>query len=115
MKTGENTKVTCPNKACGKVFVKPLSTLNLQQDSKVSYNACPYCLTEIVISENESKDLPEENYSVVKLFKEKPSQNKEQVITCFYHFGYIGEREQKEQIPEECLLCTKVIQCMHQK
>jgi hypothetical protein len=107
--------LTCPNKGCGKTFVKPLSTTNLLLNSKASYHACPYCLTEIAINEKESKDLPEKNYSYLELSDEKPSQNKEQVITCSHHFGYIGEREQKEQIPEECLLCTEVIKCMHKK
>jgi hypothetical protein len=115
MKTGENTKVTCPNKACGKVFVKALSTTNLQKNSKASYSACPHCLTEIAISEYESENPPKENYSDVEFFDEKPAQNKEQVITCSHHFGYLGEREQKEQISEECLLCPEVIKCMYKK
>ena len=41
-------------------------------------------------------------------------QNDENESDCKYHIGYLGE-EKHDQIPDECLVCMKIIECMHQK
>ena len=115
MNMEEKKILTCLNKVCGKVFSKPLLALNLQQNSKTTYAACPYCLTKITIIENENNGSQEGTFSDVEHFNGLPSQNKEKIITCYHHIGYISERNQKEQIPDECLLCPEVVQCMHKK
>jgi hypothetical protein len=33
---------------------------------------------------------------------------------CVYHLGYLGE-EKHQQIPDACLVCAKIIECMRQK
>jgi len=103
---------TCPNPSCGRVFDTPFTTLNLQDPGK-PYMACPYCLTKIaepaVKSGNvESQD---ENRSA----KEKTSKNKEPPQNCRNHLGYLSERENKQQIPDECLVCTVLVDCMLHK
>jgi hypothetical protein len=108
----EETILTCPNKSCEKTFTKPLATVNLQQDSKEPYNACPYCLTEITIPEPQSDDLSEEKEIDISSTSESPNSNKEQEITCQYYFGYLKEKERKRQIPDECITCAKIIDCM---
>jgi len=40
---------TCPNPSCGKVFANPLKAENLCAKETQPYDACPYCLTEIVV------------------------------------------------------------------
>jgi hypothetical protein len=100
---------TCPNPSCGKVFDKPLKTLNLQ-DSPEPYAACPYCLTKITESQveiNKSETQDESRPSKEKASK-KPS-------TCHYHLGYLSEREDKQQIPDECIVCGALLECMLQK
>ena len=47
--------------------------------------------------------------------KEKPIQNKEKSPTCKYHLGYLSEREQKEQIPDDCICCKDILECMLKK
>jgi hypothetical protein len=49
------------------------------------------------------------------LRKEKPTQNKENPSTCQYHLGYLSEREHKEQIPDECISCKDILECMLKK
>jgi hypothetical protein len=34
---------------------------------------------------------------------------------CLNHFGYLSERKTKEQIPDECLTCKDILQCMLKK
>jgi DNA-directed RNA polymerase subunit RPC12/RpoP len=112
MKTGKQTILTCPNKACGKVFAKPLTTLTLKQDSKEPYNACPYCLTEITMPEPESKNPFEKTTTEIAFLEEKSSQNHEEISNCKHYFGYMNQKEHKQQMPEECMLCSRIIECM---
>jgi hypothetical protein len=107
---------TCPNPSCRKEFSAPLKTLNLQQDQTQTYNACPYCL--IRINEEpiiESK--PEEAPAVVedKVATQRKNQDSEKPVVCHFHLGYLSERAQKEQIPEECLVCKDIVDCMLRK
>ena len=33
-------------------------------------------------------------------------------IKCSHHFGYLADRQEDAPIPEECLLCPQVVECM---
>jgi hypothetical protein len=109
---GEEIILTCPNKACGKVFTMPLTTLDLQQSSKEPYDACPYCLTEITITETESKNPTEKTVTEIAPLEGKPSQSQEKISDCSHYFGYMSEEENKKQMPEECMLCSQIMVCM---
>ena len=107
-----NVTLTCPNEACKKVITKPLKTINRQQSSKEPYYACPYCLTEITFSETENDDAPEKPDAEVAVSEETPSLNLEKSSDCKHYFGYMNEKEHKQQMPEECMLCPQIIDCM---
>jgi hypothetical protein len=32
--------------------------------------------------------------------------------SCTHHLGYLSERSSKEKIPEECMMCENIVQCM---
>ena len=83
------------------------------QDSAEPYAACPYCLTKITESQVEINELETQNES--RPSKEKSSKSKEKPLTCHYHLGYLSEREGKEQIPDECIVCKFLLECMLQK
>jgi hypothetical protein len=34
---------------------------------------------------------------------------------CSHHFGYLNQRSKGQKIPEECLTCQKVIECMRSR
>lgn len=125
-RTSESAPITCPNNLCGRIFEKPLSTINIQQDPERIYQACPYCLTEISVPESEyqeqyedseetntiqeTNDFEEEEYKKTKDF----GMNEENESNCKYHLGYLGEGKH-QQIPDDCLICAKIIECMRQK
>jgi hypothetical protein len=109
---GRKTMLTCPNNKCGKVFDKSLQTINLQQNSSTPYNSCPYCFTEITLSESEIENPPEESFTASELEKEETAGDLGKTIICNHHLGYLKEKELKQQIPEECILCARVIDCM---
>jgi hypothetical protein len=31
---------------------------------------------------------------------------------CAHHFGYLSERSNREKIPEDCMVCEKMLDCM---
>jgi hypothetical protein len=109
--------LTCQNPSCKKSFTEPLKTLNLQLTPAEPYYACPYCLTKIKITEKPAeiqleKVQPKENQVETK---EKLLKNKDKPATCHYHLGYLSERTSKDQIPDECLVCKDIVECMLRK
>jgi hypothetical protein len=33
-------------------------------------------------------------------------------VKCTHQFGYLSEHDSKEKIPEECMICENIVQCM---
>ncbi len=106
----------------------------MQQDTKEPYDACPYCLTEIVQEEEpiavcdkpetfeqEEIEEPEEAETEAEVEEtahaEKPveSNTAEAPSECLHHLGYLSEKSSKEQIPEECMMCKDIVTCMLKK
>ncbi len=116
-KTKKSSEFTCPNASCRKVFTKPLKALNLQQDSKETYDACPYCLTEIPIEEElpVSYEDPKETEVVEKEYPAERVEIPEKPSECSHHLGYLSERSSKETIPDECMMCKNIVECMLKK
>lgn len=113
---------TCSNPSCGKVFVNPVKAKNLALKETKPYHACPYCLTEIVIDEKESVEIKSERKPEMKeteikelrapITDEKSAQTNPKAQKCVHHFGYLSKRSTKEKIPEECMVCENIVQCM---
>jgi len=85
------------------------------------YDACPYCLTEISLEEensvvmeegqkSEAKEIEIEEPSRLSYSGEKPTPSKSQ--GCAHYFGYLSERSAKGHIPDECMICESIVQCM---
>ena len=112
--------VTCQNPSCKKSFTAPLKTLNLQENQAEPYFACPFCLTKIKIVEEplKTEEKPEEieqpKISQAET-KENVAKNGDKPSGCHYHSGYLSERSSKEQIPDECLVCKDIVDCMLRK
>jgi hypothetical protein len=87
-------------------------------DNPEPYLACPHCLTEIVTQENrpraetkpavtaETLKTPEGNV------RGKKTAQHPTTAGCTHHFGYLSERSSKEKIPDECMACTDIVNCM---
>jgi len=116
---------TCSNPECGRVFANPIIVQDLTSKNEPSYSACPYCLTEIVIEEDseveEEKRTLKKKRAIIEKAKAQPPKLKpaEQLSLkeqgCPYHFGYLSQRSRKEEIPEECMTCKKIVECMLKK
>jgi hypothetical protein len=116
----ENQSYTCPNPLCGKVFTNPIKTENLCSKKTEVYNACPFCLTEITVESSmtieENKDLQQRETrserAGVDSEKETIAESPPKVQKCPHNFGYLSKRSTKEKIPEECMMCENIVQCM---
>jgi hypothetical protein len=122
-KTGKKKTFTCQNPSCRKTFNTPLKTLNLQQNAQESYFSCPCCLTkiELINSPLKTEEKFEEPVTELKpkskhvdLYK-KDANNCEKPAACQYHLGHLSERTSKTQIPDDCLVCKDIIECMLRK
>jgi hypothetical protein len=115
---GENRAYTCQNPSCRKCFTTPLKAVNLRQNPKESYDACPYCLTKIMTLEKplsptikKTEQLP----SKVEEKELKEKQKSDKKPACNYHPGYLSERSSSQPIPDDCLVCKDIVDCMLKK
>jgi hypothetical protein len=119
----ENQSFTCPNPSCGRAFPSPLRTEDLGSNKRQPYDACPYCLTEIMVEastlgveEQKTDDgKSDKNQTTQELTDEKPAYSSTSTQGCTHHIGYLSERSSKEKIPEECMMCANIVQCMLKK
>jgi len=117
----ENQSFTCSNPKCAKVFTNPLTVQDLSSKNKASYSACPHCLTEIA-TEKEPEIEEEEQAQTIKsvrirqtieqLKEIEPAQQPPAKEKCPHHYGYLKTRSKNENIPEECMTCEKLLECM---
>jgi hypothetical protein len=46
---------------------------------------------------------------------EEKKDKKEKPQACPYHMGYLSERNDKQKIPDDCIVCRALLDCMLQK
>lgn len=115
----------CSNPECGMVFANPIIVQDISSKNESSYNACPYCLTEMVIEKasevkEERRTLKKKRPKIEEAEAQPPKLKPPRPLSltedkCGYHFGYLSQRSRKEKIPEECMTCEKIVQCMLKK
>jgi hypothetical protein len=95
-----------------------LKAVNLSLESPEPYLACPHCLTEINAQEGSSNaetnlGLEAETTRTARdgLEEEKVALPPTKTL-CSHHFGFLSERSSKEKIPEECMACAEIVNCM---
>jgi hypothetical protein len=95
----------------------------LQQIPQKPYSSCPYCLTKIEVNEISLKS-EEKNREPIREVQPKINKadleikcakNIEKPAACKYHLGYLSERTSKQQIPDDCLVCKDIVECMLKK
>jgi len=107
---------TCPNPSCGRSFKKPLQAINLSEENPEPYLACPHCLIGLTVQEDQPIIEAKSIETGENLAAEQPVTEKtmEQPTTpgCSHYYGYLSKRHGKEGIPEECVSCAQVVDCM---
>jgi DNA-directed RNA polymerase subunit RPC12/RpoP len=107
---------------CGEEFQKPLRA-SVTSGFKVSeYYACPNCLSQVDSDEELVDDQETQNGIVLseERVQESVSNASEQSrggtfevkAECEYELGYLKRRPRNTSVPDQCLICTKMIECM---
>ncbi len=109
-------------KVCGEEFQKPLHA-SVTSDSKVSeYYACPRCLSQVDFEEKTNINLEARNEVLLSEERvQELSLNAEELTRegrfeikaeCQHELGYLKKRPRNTEVPDQCLICAKMIECM---
>jgi len=96
-------KLRCPYKGCEKAFEKPTVLTDMSTIPRQSYYACPHCMSKLDITIDNMKITSVKPTEYPKVF-ESPAK-------CAHFSGLLNMRPNDAPLPEECLLCPKVLQC----
>jgi len=102
--------------ACGEAFEQPLLAMVFSDALVEEYYACPKCLSKVAslghqkdfeVDETEQEEVEEPvTADVAADAVDGPSG-------CMHNLGYLKRRAKSDPIPEECLTCSKMIDCMY--
>lgn len=108
----ENSGCSC--EACGRAFENAVKLTNLSVVPQQTYNACPFCfsrLEEIALEEAANIETLAVERSISTEQTQESSETPEH-IKCPHHLGYLKKRPKDAPIPDACLTCQKMIQCL---
>ncbi|MDH5482210.1 MAG: hypothetical protein OEY22_04950 [Candidatus Bathyarchaeota archaeon] len=100
-------KLKCPYNGCSKSFDKPTVLTDSSTVPRQTYYACPYCMSKL--------DITVENMKIVSV---KPTEYPtvfDSPAKCARYFGFLNSIPKNAAIPDECLICPKVLQCTVRK
>ena len=100
-------KLRCPYKGCEKIFEKPTVLTDASTIPRQSFYACPHCMSKLDITTENMKIIGVKPTEYPKVF-ESPAK-------CAQFSGLLNARPHDAPLPEECLLCPKVLQCRVRK
>jgi hypothetical protein len=96
-------EMRCPYKGCQKFFDKPTLLTDQSRMPRESYYACPFCMSKI--------DIITENSKVVNVKAvDYPATVFESPAKCAHFSGVLGG-DPGSPLPDECLICPRVLQC----
>jgi hypothetical protein len=108
--TTEDKGFTC--EGCGGTYEKSILAHIIFAGQTQEYYACPRCMTKAppmarTIQEQQSP-------TPIPSVKRTITVEEETVAGCSNHFGYLRKRERNKPFPEECLTCTRMVDCLRQ-
>jgi DNA-directed RNA polymerase subunit RPC12/RpoP len=96
---------------CGEEFKAPLLAMLSSGTLIEEYYACPKCLSKVGSYERNKVEVEEAEEEEESPEMEVEEQMEDAVI-CMHHLGYLKRRSKNTPVPEECLTCSKMIDCM---
>lgn len=96
-------QLKCPYNGCGKTFDKPTVLTDSSTIPRENYYACPYCSSKI--------DIIVENMKIVRVKPTEYPKVFDSPAKCAQYFGFLNSLPNEAPIPDECLICPKVLQC----
>ncbi len=97
-------RLRCPYRGCERAFDKPTVLTDAHQVPRQSYYACPHCMSKIDIITQD-----------MRIIGVKPTEYPAKVFDspakCAHFSGTLNTRPENAPLPDECLVCPKVLQC----
>jgi DNA-directed RNA polymerase subunit RPC12/RpoP len=109
------TQTRCRCSTCGEEFETPLLAMISSGFLLEEYYACPNCLSKVGNVERQKNvevDEPNEEVEEEETLKMEVEDTVEENVACAHNLGYLKRRPKDTPIPEECLTCSKMIECM---
>jgi DNA-directed RNA polymerase subunit RPC12/RpoP len=100
-------KLKCPYSGCGKSFEKPAVLTDSSTIPRRTYYACPHCQSKI--------DILTENLKIVQVKPAEYPRVFDSPAKCAHYSGLLNAIPKDGTIPEDCLICPKVLQCTLRK
>jgi DNA-directed RNA polymerase subunit RPC12/RpoP len=98
----------CPYAQCGKKFEKPIVLTDTTKILRETYYACPHCHSKLDVS----VDITSGDVLSIETTKNPVDIAP---ANCKHYFGYLKILDENAQIPDECAVCPKVMQCFIKK
>ncbi len=102
---------------CGEPFKIPLFAMVFSELVTEEYYACPKCLFKVANlctkPELDETEALEDNFFEHEAVEISVGGSVEKPDSCEHHLGYLKNRTKNASIPEECLTCSKMIECMY--
>ena len=99
-----NEKLRCPYKGCEKRFDKPTVLTDASTIPRKSFYACPHCMSKL--------DITTENMKIVGVKPTEYPKVFDSPTKCIHYFGFVNTLLPKDAaIPDECLICSRILQC----
>jgi len=109
----------CPHRAspkgftcdeCGNTFQKPILARVSTNGDVQTYHACPRCMTKV--RSVEVKKSEEKKTGIVPNASKEAQPATEGRDNCGHYFGYLNKRPKDTPIPETCMICPKIVECL---
>lgn len=97
---------------CHNEFHKPLLATVSSHGNVQTYYACPRCLSKVdEVEHGRNAESREVSLSLESLKKVGAAKH-EADVKCQHFVGFLKKRVKDAPIPDECLTCEKMIECM---
>lgn len=93
---------------CGEDFMKPLLTTLSSSGHSQIYYACPRCLTKVNVATHQHDEQQEEPETEPR----RPEPATDEELKCQHFFGYLKKRPKNMPVPDTCLTCDKMVECL---
>jgi DNA-directed RNA polymerase subunit RPC12/RpoP len=107
---GENQTLFRCN-GCKGTFQKPILATDSSLGQVQKYYACPRCLAKVTEVKSRKSEESKETSTPKKDMKKAVAKHEDNV-ECEHFLGYLGKRPKDMAIPDECLTCDRMIQCL---
>ena len=99
--------------ACGGMFDAPLLAMVFSNSPAEEYYACPKCLSKVHSVERQEQADVDDVVKEDNPLGMKVEDTMAEETSCAHHLGYLKSRPKNTSIPEECLTCSKMIECIY--